>query len=144
MSTDTNTLRSTIAALWLRGAVGTISMALTVLACYGVLALTLLLPLVGIRLSVDQAAWAGTIAAFAVLTVLAVLPGFRVHRSAAPGVGAVAGGGLILYALTVDYQFLVELTGFLLLAVSVLRDVQLRRRARRRGPAGEGSRIATG
>lgn len=118
-----------VGRLWGRGTVGIISVILAVLACYGVLALTALLPLIGIRLVIDEGAWAGVIAALAVVTVLAVLPGFRCHRNAAPGVAAVVGGGLILHALLVDYRALAELAGFVLLAGAVFTDAFLRRRA---------------
>ncbi len=121
--------RRTLARLWLRGAIGAAAMGLAVLSCYGVLALTLLLPLVGVRLVLDEAAWSGTIAVFTGLTVLAVLPGYRLHRGTLPGAGALAGGGLILYALLVDYRPEVELAGFLLLAAAVLHDGHLRRKA---------------
>ncbi|WP_435102751.1 MerC family mercury resistance protein [Arhodomonas sp. AD133] len=117
-----------LARLWLRGAIGAAAMGLAVLSCYGVLALTLLLPLVGARLVLDDAVWSGAITLFTVLTVLAVLPGYRMHRGMLPGVGALAGGGLILYALLVDYRLEVELAGFLLLAAAVLHDGRLRRK----------------
>lgn len=118
-----------VGRLWGRGTVGVISVTLAVLACYGVLALTALLPLIGVRLVLDEGVWAGVIAALAVVTVLAVLPGFRRHRKAAPGVAAVVGGGLILHALLVDYRVLTELAGFVLLAGAVFADAYLRRRA---------------
>lgn len=116
-----------VGRLWGRGTVGVISVILAVLACYGVLALTALLPLIGVRLVLDEGVWAGVIAALAVVTVLAVLPGFRRHRNAAPGVAAVAGGGVILHALLVDYRVLTELAGFVLLAGAVFTDAYLRR-----------------
>lgn len=144
MSTETGTFRKTLTGAWPRDAVATVTMVLAVLSCYGVLALTLLLPLAGIRLSVDQAAWVGTIAVFTVLTVLAVVPGYRAHRSPLPGLGAAVGGGWILYALLINYQFLVELAGFLLLATAVLRDGQLRRRTRREATSGGPSRATPG
>lgn len=135
MARETATITSAAARLWARGAVGIATVTLALLACYGLLALTALLPLVGMRLVLDETAWAGAIVVLAVLTVAAVLPGARRHRSTAPGLGALAGGGLILYALLVDYHALVELAGFVLLAGAVCADARLRRRARRRTAA---------
>ncbi len=115
--------------LWSRGIVGVIAAGLAVLACYGLLALTALLPLVGIRLGLDQTAWVAVIVVFTLLTLLAVLAGFRRHRSVLPGSAAIAGSGLILYALLVDYGALLELAGFALLITAVSADVVLRHRA---------------
>lgn len=129
-----------VGRLWGRGTVGVISVTLAVLACYGVLALTALLPLIGVRLVLDEAVWSGVIAALAAVTVLTVLPGFRCHRNAVPGATALVAGGLILYALLVDYQALVELTGFVLLIGAVVADAFLRRRAVRAAAMVIGSR----
>lgn len=148
MARGSDAIGDTVGRLWGRGTVGIISVILAVLACYGVLALTALLPLIGIRLVLDEGVWAGVIAALAVVTVLAVLPGFRCHRNAAPVVAAVVAGGLILHALLVEYRMLVELAGFVLLAGAVFADASLRRRVAvvpgmptgsRRGPLNDGS-----
>lgn len=138
MGRERGTIGSSVGRLWARGGGGIVSLTLALLACYGLLALTALLPLVGARLALDEGAWAGTIVALALLTVLTVLPGLRHHRSAIPGVAALAGGGLILHALLVDYQVLVELAGFVLLAAAVCADVVLRRRRRTAGPVTAG------
>lgn len=143
MGTESGAIMATATRLWTRGVIGIVSMALAVLACYGLLALTALLPLIGVRLVLGEAAWAGAIAGFAVLTVLAVLPGYRHHRSPGPGVGALAGGGLILYALLVDYHVLVELAGFVILAGAVAVDTFLRRGSRRGPLAGGDGNIAS-
>lgn len=134
MGGERGTIGGSVARLWARGVAGIASLALALLACYGLLALTALLPLVGVRLALDEGAWAATIVVLALLTVLAVLPGLRHHRSAVPAVAALAGGALILHALLVDYHVLVELTGFVLLAGAVSADVVLRRRWRTAGP----------
>lgn len=134
MGGERGTIGTSVARLWARGVAGIASLALALLACYGLLALTALLPLVGVRLALDEGAWAATIVVLALLTVLAVLTGLRHHRSAVPAVAALAGGALILHALLVDYHVLVELTGFVLLAGAVSADVVLRRRWRTAGP----------
>ncbi len=126
----------TAASLWSRGIIGVIAAGLAVLACYGLLALTALLPLVGIRLVLDPTAWAAAIVVFTLLTLLAVIPGFRCHRSVLPGGAAIAGSGLVLYALLVAYGALIELAGFALLITAVSADALLRRRTN--GAAGSG------
>lgn len=128
----------TASRLWARGLVGAIAAGLAILACYGVLALTALLPLVGIRLVLDETVWVAAIAVFTLATVLAVIPGLRCHRSVLPGGAAIAGSGLILYALLVDYGVLIELAGFALLITAVSADALLRHRALRGGRRNRG------
>lgn len=113
-----------------RMALAPIAMTLALLSCYGVLGLTVLLPLVGLRLALDPVAWSASIVLFTSLTVLSLLPGYRHHYSIVPGLCGLAGGGLILYALLVHYQALIELAGFVLLTLAVIHDSHLRRRGR--------------
>lgn len=119
----------TATRLWSRGIVGIVAAGLAVLACYGMLALTALLPLVGVRLVLDPTAWVAVIVVFTLFTMLAVLTRFRRHRSVLPGSAAIAGSGLILYALLVEYGALLELAGFALLITAVSTDVLVRHRA---------------
>lgn len=132
MGHEIERLMAAAVRLGARGAVGVISVALAVLACYGLLGLSALLPLIGIRFVLDEAVWAGTIVGFALLTLLAVLPGFRHHRSVLPGLAALVGAGLIAHALLVDYRALIEFSGFVCLVGAVCVDVRLRRSARGR------------
>lgn len=129
MGQTTGGFVDTAARLWSRGIVGVLVAGVAVLACYGVLALTALLPLLGIRLVLDQAAWAAAIVVFTLLTVFAVLPGFRCHRSVLPSGVAIAGSGLIVYALLVEYAAWIELAGFAVLVTAVGADASLRHRA---------------
>lgn len=117
------------ARLWSRGIVGVIAGGMAVLTCYGLLALTALLPLVGMRLILDETVWAAAIVILTLFTLFAVLPGFRYHRSVFPAGAASAGSGLILYALLVDYGAVIELAGFALLLIAVSADVFSRHRA---------------
>ncbi|MEX0731759.1 MAG: MerC family mercury resistance protein [Aquisalimonadaceae bacterium] len=117
-----------LASLWRRGFMGVASMAMAVLACYGTLAALGLLALLGMSLALDETIWAGAIAAFSVLTVLAIAPGVLQHRAFGPAALAVAGAGAILYAVLANYNALVELAGFILLGGSVWWDIRLRRR----------------
>ncbi len=118
-------------SIWTRGIAGIAAAMLAVLACYGTLALVAVLPLVGVRLAVNDEVWSGTILLFTILAVLAVVPGLRRHGSPVPGAGAITGAGLIVFALLVEYHALVELAGFVLLATAAFFDALLRRRHRR-------------
>ncbi len=111
-----------------RGLLGVAALGLALLSCYGTLALVGLLPLLGIGLALDEGTWALTIAAFVLLTLAALAAGRRRHRALAPTLLAVTGSAAILQALFIDYHPLVELAGFVLLAVAVLRDRQARHR----------------
>ncbi len=137
MARATGGFLDTVASIWSRGFVGVIAAGLAVLACYGLLALTALLPLVGMRLILDETVWAAAIAAFTLVTLVAILPGFRCHRSFFPAGAAIAGSGLILYALLVDYDAAVELAGFALLITAVTTDAVFRNRVP--GAAGGGT-----
>ncbi len=117
-------------SIWTRGTAGIAAATLAVLACYGTLALAAVLPLVGVRLAVNGAAWNGTILLFTLLAVLVIVPGFRRHGSSVPGAAAITGAGLIAFALLVEYNVLVELAGFAMLTAAALRDALLRRRQR--------------
>lgn len=131
MNTKTGGSGNAFARLWRRGALGIIAMILAVLTCYGLLALTALLSLLGVRLALDESLWGAAIVLFTVLTVVAVLPGIRAHGQRLPVMTAIAGAALIIYALLVDYHALVEFTGFVLLAAAAVRDAFLHRRAGR-------------
>lgn len=115
--------------LWYRrGLLGILAFALALLSCYGTLALIVLLPLLGAHLALDEGLWAGTIAAFVLLTLAVVAAGIRRHRNPAPALMAAGGSALVLHALFLDYRMLVEFSGFLLLLAGVGWDIVLRRR----------------
>lgn len=124
--------RRLLAALRRRGMGGVASLALAVLACYGTLAALGLLGVLGLATTVDDGLWAGTIATFTVLTAVILMRGIRRHRRFDPAALAVAGAGLVLYALFVNYNPLVEFAGFATLALAVGRDFYLHRRRQAR------------
>ncbi|MCL7940303.1 methyltransferase domain-containing protein [Halomonas sp. ATCH28] len=111
-----------------RGLLGVAALGLALLSCYGTLALVGLLALLGIGLALDDGAWALAIAAFVLLTLAALAAGLRRHKAPGPLLLAAVGGGLILHALFIDYRPLVELAGFLLLAIATLWDRRVRHR----------------
>ncbi|WP_341936419.1 MerC family mercury resistance protein [Marinimicrobium sp. C2-29] len=115
------------AFVWRRGWLGMAGLGLAILTCYGLLAASGLLALMGVSLALNDTVWAGAIALFATLSLLSVLPGLRYHRSPWPGLFAGLGTGLVLYALFLDYRFLTELAGFVLLFIGVTLDFRRRR-----------------
>ncbi|MCE8041590.1 methyltransferase domain-containing protein [Halomonas daqingensis] len=116
--------------LWYRrGLLGMLAWLLALLSCYGTLALVALLPLLGVHLTLDEGLWAGTIAALVLLTLAMVATGIRRHHTPWPALTAAGAALLVLYALFIDYDMALELSGFVLLAVAVGWDVLLRRRS---------------
>lgn len=119
-----------VAAAHAGGMAGVAATAAAALACYGTLAVVSLLGLLGFRVAVNEAAWGGAILVLAGLAVLAILAGARRHGSLAPGIVALVGGGLIAYALLVEYVFYLELAGFVALSTAAVYDLRQRRRPR--------------
>ncbi|MEX2476694.1 methyltransferase domain-containing protein [Marinobacter sp.] len=111
-----------------RGFLGVSALMLALLTCYGLLAATLLLALMGIQLTLDLQLWAGAIGTFTALTVFAVAAGKRRHHQSMPTVIAVAGACLVFFSLFISYWGVVELAGFMVLLWAVIRDLTLRRR----------------
>ncbi len=90
------------------------------------------LPMFGVGFGLDPTAWAGTIMTFTLLAALTIVIGRRRYRCTAPPVIAVAGAGLVGYALFVDYHMIVELSGFALLAAAACLDLRARRHSESR------------
>jgi FtsH-binding integral membrane protein len=108
-----------------------IAVVLSVVACYGTLALVAVLSLAGVTISIHEGAWAAVIVVFAWTAVLAMGVNIQRHRSFAPFVLSNIGALLVSWVMIVDYSRVLEVTGFALLIVAALWDHQLRRR----GPA---------
>jgi len=117
-----------LASLWRRGFMGVLAVALAVLTCYGTLIALGLLAMLGVSRSLDEGLWTAAIALFTVLSVGVIATGVRFHHGPGPTGLALAGAGAVFFALFVHYAFLIELTGFVLLALGVWRDIVLRRR----------------
>jgi rhodanese-related sulfurtransferase len=96
--------------------------ALAVLSCYGTTALIGLLSLAGIRLAINEGAWAGATAIFAALATVTIAMSYRRHRIVGPAVVAALGLGLILWAMFGSYSRVIELAGFVLLIAAALWD----------------------
>lgn len=111
-----------------RGLGGAVALGLSLLACYGTLAALAVLGALGIAVALNEAVWAGTIVAFAVLATVIVGLGLRTHRMPAPTLLAVAGTGLLGYVMFIRFDRGLEIVSFALLAASVFWDWRQRRR----------------
>jgi arsenite methyltransferase len=125
--------RRALLAIRRRGLAGTLALALSVLACYGTLAATAMLPLIGVTLAVNEALWTGTILAFAALATVATAAGIRKHGARAPLVVALLGTTVLFYAHLVSFSMALELAGFVILALGVGLDLRIRGTEIRRG-----------
>jgi hypothetical protein len=108
-----------------------VAVVLSIVACYGTLALVAILSLAGVTISVHEGAWAAVIAVFVWVAVLAMGVNIQRHRSFGPFVLADIGALLVSWVMMVDYSRVLEVIGFALLIVAALWD----RQVRRRGPA---------
>ena len=107
-----------------------ILVALSLVACYGTLALVLLLSAAGITLNVHEGAWAVVITALAWIAVLAIGVNIPRYHSFVPFILADIGALLVSWVMFVEFSRALELLGFAMLAVAALRDRFLRNRAR--------------
>lgn len=114
--------------VWLPG----FATALSLIACYGTLAIIAILGALGVAIALDEALWAGAIVAFAALAVGGLAIGFPRHRQVWPLLIGGLGAAAIGYAMYVQYLQLTELSGFVLLCVAAVWDWRLRR-SRQRG-----------
>ena len=113
-----NILRSGLIA-----GVGTL---LSVAACYGTLALISVLGTLGIAIAVDNSLWTGAIVAFAVLAVIGLGLGLLRHGKSWPVLIGGLGAAIVVYAMYVQYDRMVEISGFVLLSLAALGDWRLK------------------
>ncbi len=102
---------------------------LSVVVCYGTLALVTLLALVGVTLTINEGAWATAIVVLAWIAVLAIGVNIRRHRNFGPFVLADIGALLVSWVMFVDYSRTLEIVGFALLIVAAIWDRRLRGRS---------------
>lgn len=111
-----------------RGFSGVAALGLALVSCYGVLAITGVLALAGVRMTLSPDLWALAIAVTTLLAGGMVAAGFLQHRNPVPLLLAAAGVATVQYALFIEYHILTEILGFALLGVGAVLDV-IRRRA---------------
>ena len=115
---------------WL-GRYSGVAVVLSLVACYGTLALVALLAGWGITLSVHEGTWATVIVVLAWIAVLAMGVNIKRHRSFGPFILSDIGALLLSWVMFVDYNRRMEIIGFGLLIVAALWD----RKLRKSGPA---------
>ena len=107
-----------------------VAVVLSVVACYGALALVMLLSLTGVTMTLHEGAWATAIVVPAWIAVLAMGMNIQRHRNLGPFILSDIGALLVSWVMIVDYSRAIEIGGFTLLIIAALWD----RRMRRRGP----------
>jgi arsenite methyltransferase len=100
--------------------------ALSLIACYGTLALIAILSALGFTISLNETLWAGAIVTFAALAVASLVLGWTWHRRPGPVILGLAGAAMLAYAMYGHYSRLTELAGFALLALAACWDWRAR------------------
>lgn len=111
---------------WL-GRYSGVAVALSIVACYGTLALVTILSLAGVTVSLHEGAWATVIVVLAWIAVLAMGVNLQRHRSFGPFILADIGALLVSWVMFIEFNRTLELSGFALLIVAALWDRQLRK-----------------
>ncbi len=101
--------------------------ALSLVVCYGTLAVIALLGALGFAISLNEKLWAGAIVTFAALAVGGLGLGLARHRRPWPALVGGLGATVIGYAMYGRYDRLTELVGFVLLCLGAVWDWRLRR-----------------
>ncbi len=122
--------RRLVKSIQRRGLWGTVSLGMAAITCYGTLALVGIMSALGVSMAVDENIWAGGIILFAVVACVVIALGLRKHRSPKPLIVALAGTGVLIYTMYVDYSTVTELFGFTILAIATYLDFDLRRWSR--------------
>ncbi|QFS86230.1 MULTISPECIES: MerC family mercury resistance protein [unclassified Marinobacter] len=111
-----------------QGFSGLLALSMALVTCYGILAISVLLTLLGVQLSLSLQVWSFAIAVFTVITALIIGSGFIRHRKPSPGLLATLGTALVLFALYISYHAATELLGFALLAGAAGLDLNFKRK----------------
>ncbi len=98
-----------------------IATGLALAACYGTLALTLLLPAIGIPFAVSEGPWAITIVTLTLLALVTFALRAHRHKNWKPFALAALGAVVVSWVMFVSYHQLIEITAFaLLIAAAIL------------------------
>ena len=109
------------------GRLAGVATVLSLIVCFGTLALTAILAALGIAIAVNNTLWSGAIVAFAALAVIGLGAGLIRHRKPWPFLTGGLGAAVIAYAMYVHYDRTIEMTGFLLLSLAAIWDWQLKK-----------------
>lgn len=93
---------------------------LSILTCYGTLALVAALAIFGIQLNIHEGIWAVVIVTLAWAAVIAVVLEFRRLHALGALVVAVIGAILITAVMFISYNRVVEVSGFALIIIAVI------------------------
>lgn len=104
--------------------IGTI---LSLITCYGTLALVSILGALGFVFAINNTIWAGAIVAFAIIAVIGLAFGLSRHHRIFPFIIGILGTELIIYTMLVDYSRVIELSGFALLVMAAFLDWRIKR-----------------
>jgi len=98
---------------------------LSILTCYGTLALVAILGLIGIPLNIHEGLWASVIVVLAWAAAAGVVLEFRQLHAKGPLILAVLGALLITAVMFVAYSRIVEIFAFALLLIAVIWNRRL-------------------
>jgi len=101
--------------------------ALSVITCYGSLAVVSVLGALGMAIQLNETLWAGVIVLFAILALFGLGLGLKRHKIFWPVFLGITGTLAIIHAMYVQYDRSVEITGFILLFLAAIWDWQIRR-----------------
>ncbi len=100
---------------------------LSLIVCYGTLGMIGILGTLGIAIAINNSLWAGAIVAFASVAVIGLGFGFLYHHKVWPIMIGTAGAAIITYVMLVQYDRVIEFSGFILLSFAALWDWRLKR-----------------
>jgi arsenite methyltransferase len=116
------------------GTVSGIFAALSIITCYGTLALVAALGLIGIQLNVHEGIWAAVIVVLAWAAAIGVGLEFRRIRANGPLVVAILGASFITAVMFISYSRIVEIIGFTLILTAVFWNRRYARQTVRNPP----------
>lgn len=93
---------------------------LSILTCYGTLALVAALGLIGIQLNIHQGIWATVIVVLAWAAAAGIALEFRRLHAKGALLSAISGALLITAVMFVTYNRIVEILGFVLILIAVI------------------------
>jgi len=103
---------------------------LSLIVCYGTLGLIAVLGTFGIAIALNNTLWAGAIVAFAGIAVIGLGLGLLHHHKVWPLLIGGLGAGIIVYVMYVQYDRVVEFSGFILLSLAAFWDWRLKKKGR--------------
>jgi hypothetical protein len=113
-----------------RGLWGVAALAMSLLACYGTIAVLGLLSVLGVSAALNNGLWAGAIVAFAATASVIIGFGIGKHKSIVPVLVAITGTAVLGYTMYVNYSIAIEIGGFILLGLATYLDYDLRKWSR--------------